>query len=273
MVLFDRYPGGKRYACTFSYDDGGEQDIRLVELFNKYGMKCTFNLYSRVLHDSKRAICLETLKDIYAGHEIASHAYSHPHLEKMPLKLQYDEVIKDREAIEPVWGEIIRGFAYPFGTFSDDTKLALKTAGIVYARTVNSAINSFAPPNDFLEWNPTTHHNESADAIRRFIYNVEKAPWRAGGLLYIWGHSYEFDNERAPVKWAEFEERLKVLADHSYDIWFGTNAEVYDYLQAMKSIRVSADGKMYYNPTDTDVWVSNGDENVKIGACQKVIIE
>ena len=100
MVLFDRYPGGKRYACTFSYDDGGEQDIRLVELFNKYGMKCTFNLYSRVLHDPNRAICLETLKDIYAGHEIASHAYSHPHLEKMPLKLQYDEVIKDREAIE-----------------------------------------------------------------------------------------------------------------------------------------------------------------------------
>ena len=29
---------------TFSYDDGVTQDIRLVELFNKYGMKCTFNL-------------------------------------------------------------------------------------------------------------------------------------------------------------------------------------------------------------------------------------
>ena len=31
-------------AVTFSYDDGIEQDRRLVEIFNRYGMKCTFNL-------------------------------------------------------------------------------------------------------------------------------------------------------------------------------------------------------------------------------------
>jgi peptidoglycan/xylan/chitin deacetylase (PgdA/CDA1 family) len=214
-------------------------------------MKCTFNLYSRILHDPKRAICLETLKDIYAGHEIASHAYSHPHLEKMPLKLQYDEVIKDREAIEPVWGEIIRGFAYPFGTFSDDTKLALKTAGIVYARTVNSAINSFAPPNDFLEWNPTTHHNESADAIRRFIYNVEKAPWRAGGLLYIWGHSYEFDKND---NWEHIENICKKLA-FSDEIWYATNIEIYDYVEAYKRLRYSANGRKVYNPTLYTIWL------------------
>ena len=29
---------------TFSYDDGIYQDERLVEIFNKYGMKATFNL-------------------------------------------------------------------------------------------------------------------------------------------------------------------------------------------------------------------------------------
>ena len=43
MVSFDRFKDGKRYALTFSYDDGCAQDRRLVELFNKYGMKCTFN--------------------------------------------------------------------------------------------------------------------------------------------------------------------------------------------------------------------------------------
>lgn len=31
-------------AVTFSYDDGVTQDIRLVEILNRYGLKATFNL-------------------------------------------------------------------------------------------------------------------------------------------------------------------------------------------------------------------------------------
>ena len=31
---------------TFSYDDGVRQDIRLCEIFRKYGLKDTFNLNS-----------------------------------------------------------------------------------------------------------------------------------------------------------------------------------------------------------------------------------
>ena len=30
-----RFPGGKAKALTFSYDDGIEQDIRLIEIFKK----------------------------------------------------------------------------------------------------------------------------------------------------------------------------------------------------------------------------------------------
>ena len=37
---------GKMKAVTFSYDDGVTQDKRLISLFNKYGLKCTFNLNS-----------------------------------------------------------------------------------------------------------------------------------------------------------------------------------------------------------------------------------
>ena len=38
------FPGGKTRALTFSYDDGISQDMRLVQLFNLYGLKGTFNL-------------------------------------------------------------------------------------------------------------------------------------------------------------------------------------------------------------------------------------
>ena len=39
----------KKKAITFSYDDGVTQDIRLIELLNKYNLKCTFNLNSELL--------------------------------------------------------------------------------------------------------------------------------------------------------------------------------------------------------------------------------
>ena len=43
----------KRKAITFSYDDGVTQDIRLIELMNKYGLKGTFNLNSELLGKSR----------------------------------------------------------------------------------------------------------------------------------------------------------------------------------------------------------------------------
>ena len=38
---------GKKKAVTFSFDDGVTQDIRLIEIFNKYGLKGTFNFIKR----------------------------------------------------------------------------------------------------------------------------------------------------------------------------------------------------------------------------------
>jgi hypothetical protein len=75
------------------------------------------------------------------------------------------------------------------------------------------------------------------------------------------------------LKWEEFEAMLAQLAAHSDDIWFATNIEVYDYIKATQAIRTSADGKMLYNPTDTDVWVSNGDTDIRIPAAQSVKID
>ena len=40
---------GKNKAVTFSFDDGLTQDIRLLEILNKYDLKCTFNLNSERL--------------------------------------------------------------------------------------------------------------------------------------------------------------------------------------------------------------------------------
>ena len=38
------YPEGKLKALTMSYDDGVRQDRRLIEIFNRNGLKGTFHL-------------------------------------------------------------------------------------------------------------------------------------------------------------------------------------------------------------------------------------
>ncbi|MBQ4145660.1 MAG: polysaccharide deacetylase, partial [Clostridia bacterium] len=72
----------KKKILTFSYDDATLQDIRLIELFNKYNMKATFNINSECLgreeylmREGVRVghikVNPEDVKHIYEGHEVA----------------------------------------------------------------------------------------------------------------------------------------------------------------------------------------------------------
>jgi hypothetical protein len=53
---------GKNKAFTFSFDDGVLQDIRAIEIMNKYGLKGTFNLNSQNLAGSERCHSAEDIK-------------------------------------------------------------------------------------------------------------------------------------------------------------------------------------------------------------------
>ena len=39
--IYKAFPGGKHKVLTFSYDDGKLEDRRLVEIFNKNGLRGT----------------------------------------------------------------------------------------------------------------------------------------------------------------------------------------------------------------------------------------
>ena len=121
---------GKMKAVTFSYDDGIRQDRRLVELFNKYGVKATFNLNSGIQSDVSPFIIKEIvvhrmniagMKELYTGHEIASHALTHANLARHDADTVYNEVKADMEILSARFDQNVTSFAYPFGTFSSLT--------------------------------------------------------------------------------------------------------------------------------------------------------
>ncbi|RJP49378.1 MAG: polysaccharide deacetylase [Anaerolineaceae bacterium] len=182
------FPGGKLKALVMSFDDGPDQDKRLIEIFNKYGIKGTFHLNSGKFAAKSKA-SLDQLKTVYKGHEVSAHSVSHPHLEFLPASKVSNEILADREKLEKVFGYPIHGMSYPFGTYNQLVLDLLPSLGIVYSRTVTIDA-SFRLPKNLLVWNPTCHSGTGEYWAKKFIETKKDEMM----LLFIWGHAWEFDN-------------------------------------------------------------------------------
>ena len=267
---------GKKKVITLSYDDGVAQDIRLVEIMNKYGIKGTFNINSalymnedEVRKEMKGRMKLSEAKDLYlsSGNEVAIHALTHPFLETLDSTEIIYEITEDRRRIEEGFGVIARGMAYPFGTYSDEVVEILSKCGVAYSRTTRSTEN-FKFPENWLTLHPTCHHNNPKleEMIHKFV-EVENR-WGNAEMFYLWGHSYEFDNDD---NWDVIEKFCEYAGGHDH-IWYATNIEVYDYVMAYKNLKTSYDKNIIHNPSAIDVWVEIKGETycVKAGETLKI---
>ncbi len=260
-----RYPAGKAKAVTFSYDDGVPQDKQLVSIFNKYGMKATLNHNCDCMRETNF-----TKKEIHEyflskGHEIAIHGANHRANGLMRSIEGISDVLNCRLELEAKCDRIIRGMAYPDTgiTLMENSanygmiKQYLTELDIAYARTLGADNDSFMLPEDFHAWVPTAHHGNPR--IHAFIDKFLSldlstktyAPNRVPRLFYIWGHSYEFDRYD---NWELIETICEKFANYD-DLWFATNIEIFDYVQAYRSLRYSANGHIIYNPTLITVWM------------------
>lgn len=261
--VFLRYPGGKEKAVTFSYDDGVPQDKRLAELFDKYGLKGTFNFNCEYVRAEN--FTAEEIQEYFLskGHEIAVHGANHIANGNCRPIVGIRDVIDNRLELEKKCNCIIRGMAYPdsgitrFGNFGNYqmVKQYLEELEIAYSRTLGGDNRSFELPNDFHAWMPSAHHNnpEIMEYIDEFLAidlpstgHARRTP----KLMYIWGHSYEFDRNN---NWEHMEEICKKLSGND-NVWYATNIEICDYVQGYKNLRYSADGHMVYNPNLFEVF-------------------
>ena len=261
------FPEGKKKALTFSYDDGEKQDIRLCQLFNKYGLKATFNLNSGLMtvepSDKSSKVSLSQISEVYEGHEVAVHTANHPFLEKMTTSEIAVEIFDDKRTLEKYTGYVVRGMAYPFGTYNDDVIRIAKDLGIRYSRGVHSH-HGFALPTKWLEMPATCHQadEKAFDIAKTFVEADATADWRSthGWLFYIWGHSYEYRTEE---DWARMERLCAYLANRD-DVWYATNIEIYDYIEAYRSLEYSVDRQMVYNSSGQDLWLLRGGKTYKV---------
>lgn len=225
---------GKMKAITFSFDDCTTQDIRLVELFNKYNVKATFNVNSQLLgkpgeliREGKKIghnkLAQKEIKKVYKGHEVAVHTLTHPYLQNIEDDTEIiRQIEEDRKNLEELVGYEICGMAYPGNGDNANrvAKIIKEQTAIKYARTTTHTFN-FDLQNDLYLFKPTIHHNFYDELFKlgeEFIKLQPEEP----KLFYIWGHSFEFD---IFDDWDKFEDFLKLVSGRD-DTFYGTNKEV-----------------------------------------------
>ena len=279
MYKFVRFPEFKLKALTLSYDDANRQDKRLIAIMKQHGLKGTFNINSgaygeKYQGEEKGRMSKQEAIDLYtdSGMEVAVHGNHHINLTKVPIELAIDEIMTDRKDLEKTFNRVVKGMAYAYGAYDDQVVDMLKKCGIEYSRTT-ICTGKFDLPTDWLRLQTTCHHKDEClmDFAKQFVEKKEDSRfWRNDlSLFYLWGHSYEFDNDD---NWGVIEKFAEYVGNRD-DIWYATNGDIFAYLKSAEKLCFSLDGKLVQNPTAIDIYIDYVGQKCVVPAGKTVRIE
>lgn len=275
--IYKVFPGGKHKVLTLSYDDGKLQDRRLVKILNKNGIKCTFNLNSGI-DDPAVRIPKSEWKELYQGHEVAVHTATHPTISRCPNNEIVYEILSDRAELEKIMGYPVRGMAFPNGACDDRICRIASDLGIKYARIAADQYadvytakqgakvaegpillgdaTGFNMPENYMKWLPTCHHNHHLKQFGEEFLSLKKTQYLY--MMYVWGHSFEFDRND---NWNVIEEFAEMMGGQD-DIWYATNIEIVDYNELFDRLQFAADNSFVYNPSASSAWLKVNDKDI-----------
>jgi len=277
--VYKVFPGGKFKVLTLSYDDGKVEDRRLVSILNKYNIKATFNINSGLENQDIR-IPKEEWETVYAGHEIAAHTLSHPTMGRMNDYAITREILEDKTELEKIIKKPITGIAYPNGSVDDRVISIAKNLGIKYGRLASDQYagvkaaeefsevaegpillgdeTGFNMPEDYMRWVPTCHHHHNLMHFAQQFMSLNKKQYLY--MMYVWGHSFEFEKNN---NWNIIEEFCEAIGNRD-DIWYATNGEIVSYYEGLQAATFSADKNIVTNNCGQKLWYQVGNKVVSV---------
>ncbi|NJN48182.1 MAG: polysaccharide deacetylase family protein [Candidatus Competibacteraceae bacterium] len=251
-LLQPQFPNNKTKALIMSYDDGSEHDRRLVELFNRYGIRGTFHLNSGKLGQAHH-IGPHEVSTLYQGHEVSCHSVTHPDLTQLDDDAIRHEIGQDRQTLEDLTGYSVRGLAYPFGTYNERILVLLPELGIEYARTA-TATHTFTIPDTYLRWQPSCHHSGALELGKQFLTGADSSLQ----VFTVWGHSYELDGFMTvdPSKDWGYMEAFCQLWYEQAGVYCTTAIDLFEYLGALQQLSYSPVDRTLTNASARSLWVA-----------------
>ena len=266
------YPNGKKKAFNITYDDGVLQDIRFIELLDKYGIKATFNLNSELMQNEfewthEKGMIIKRVnqsvaKDIYKNHEIASHTLTHPFMNDLSEEDILYQMKQDKKNLEELFGRKVYGFAVPFDYYSDLIADCAKKSGFEYARMSDERY-SYCPPDEYYYWAAGTYHIMPGfkEFVEGFFETEEEL-----ALCQIVGHSYDLDTENM---WETLEAIMERVSKDD-DIVSMTNIELVRYLKAMRNAKITE--KEIENDSEQELWFEISGKIISVKPHCKIIL-
>ena len=221
----------KKVRVAQCWDDGVFTDIRLTDILKKHKAKATFNLCSGLTTDesvpyqwlksepgkpvtvnsfNSGRVGKDRMMEVYGGFEVASHCDLHENAKTTDPQAFLESAMKSRRFLEDFFQKECRGFAWPYGTYTDETVKLLNEAGFAYGRTVENTddVLSYVDPLRFV---PTCHFLN-----RQFWQKYELAK-NTTGVFYFWGHSYEMAD--FDPYWQNFSDMIAYISNDPEAEW------------------------------------------------------
>ncbi len=252
----------KKYF-TLSFDDGLEQDKKIIEILKEFGLQATFNLNGGLFGTKKRLVHIgglgfkeiqdrdglaasithaiphyripeDEIAQVYRSFEIASHGFYHLPMATMTDQQRDEAIQADLDKLSAIAGCPIVGHAYCSIPVTPKDEACLARHGILYAREGTICTNSMDFPADPLDYMPSSwlvHYNlfERAELFLRL------QPESRDLFFCAWGHGFEFDYNLPYSNWDRFKRFCEKMAGHS-DIVYCTNREAFeDHARQLKN--------------------------------------
>ena len=202
-----------RIVCL-SFDDGTIYDKRFIELLNKYNLKATLNLNSGlkdfVWYFGARPVKrldLKENKDIYNGHEVASHSVTHPYFSGLDKDSVIKEVKDDVASLNQIFDGRVSGFAFPFHDQTEEHINIIKdNIPLEYIR-YSYLTNDYMPKDRYhIPIHAIYNDKDIYERLEEFSKNNLE-----NSLFLIAGHAYEFEMRN---DWDTIENLLKYLKNN-----------------------------------------------------------
>lgn len=239
--------GSQRVAAvTTSWDDGHPLDLRLAELLGSHGLRGTFYVPGR--YDGGPVMEADEIRALHRmGMEIGSHTMNHLVLTKLREDQVLQELSDSKKWLEDLLGEPVVSFCYPKGKFNRMVRAQVVKAGYLLARTtvafrIECPSNPWLMPTSF-QFYPHRRAIHIRHAVRegnlkglkdwkrlwgmetnliRLAERMSENVAAAGGVLHIWGHSWELEKFNL---WDRLDEVLIRITEAQRLVAF-TNAQV-----------------------------------------------
>ena len=244
--ILQRFLTPKKYF-TLSFDDGTQQDLRMIEILKKYDVDCmSWNINTEGLYgakwdltglglpgvDHQRFTKEELESGIYDGYDVLVHTRTHPSLkiyDSTPIKV-VEEVQGNADDIAEITGISPVGMAWPGGDteYTDTTiDIILDKTDIRFARGTTPTYD-YALPTQFMKWMPTCGISDGK--LFDLAYDFVTMEAEDDCLFYVWGHSFELD---AYDTYDQFETLVRMMKANEGDIVLVTNTEFYELYKTL----------------------------------------